>query len=85
MKRISVESSTIKAIGYDEEDNFLSVEFNNGSVYNYSNVTDSEFLALLNAESVGKHFIQHIKPKKFLQVRAKVEVKKGEPGDEIAK
>ena len=35
MKRVSVQSSNICSIGYDENQSILQVEFNNGSIYNY--------------------------------------------------
>lgn len=61
-----VESSQIAAIGHDPETNTLAIRFpsktGSGSVYHYSNFTATDFEAFKNAESLGKHFGQHIKP-----------------------
>lgn len=54
-----VESSQIKAIGH--EGTTLTVEFKNGSVYEYANVPPTLHQHLMGAESVGKFFSQYIK------------------------
>lgn len=57
-----VTSSNIKAIGHDATKDELHVDFGNG-VYVYAGVPASAHAALIGAESVGKHFHQHIKGK----------------------
>lgn len=59
MAMISVSSSNIDSIGY--EDGTLYVRFNSGSLYSYSNVPESVYRALMNADSHGKYFAAHIK------------------------
>lgn len=63
-----VSSSQIKAIGHDEATNTLAIQFPNkkdgtlGSVYHYSNFDAEAFKLFRDAESIGSHFIRHIKP-----------------------
>jgi hypothetical protein len=52
MNRISVQSSHIKSIGHDG--NILEVEYFNGEVYQFNNISDDDFAALGSARSVGK-------------------------------
>ena len=59
--RIPVASSMINSIGYDSETQTLDVEFNNGSVYSYGGVPQSEYDGMINAQSVGKYFVSNIK------------------------
>lgn len=56
-----VKSSNIKAIGYDVEKLILNVEFKNGKTFGYKYISSPEYEALVNAESVGKHFNQFVK------------------------
>lgn len=63
----SVESSQIAALGYDAETQTLAIRFKNWkgeatSLYHYQNVSAAEFEALRDADSIGRHFGQHIKP-----------------------
>ena len=61
IKRIEVESSNIKSVGYSQQDEVLEVEFQNGSVYQYERVPQKTHRELMEAESVGKYFAKHIK------------------------
>jgi len=60
MKRIKVESSTIKSIGYDTDDFILEVEFVKGSIYQYENVMPNVIVQLLFSESIGSFFMRNI-------------------------
>ncbi len=60
MHRDSVESSNVATIGY--EDGVLEVEFKNGGVYQYPDVTQEEFDSPVKADSVGRWLNQVIKP-----------------------
>ena len=55
-----VKSSQIEAIGY--QGTTLAIKFRGGSVYHYADVDAKTFAALQNAESIGKHFGQHVRP-----------------------
>jgi len=54
IKMQEVESSTVKAIGYDETNKILRVEFKSSSIYDYKDVPADIFLQLKLAESAGK-------------------------------
>jgi lysyl-tRNA synthetase class 2 len=56
-------SSNIRSIGYDEKERRLELEFSNGDVYSYHNVSENEHRHLIKAESIGKHFHVHIRHK----------------------
>ena len=63
----SVQSSQVKAIGYDASSKTLAVQFARGagSVYHYPNVEPDTFEAFKAAKSIGTFFGQHIKPLEF--------------------
>jgi hypothetical protein len=56
-----VESSNVKAIGYETSTNTLVVEYLSGLKYEYSNVPANVFDELLNSVSKGKYMNQNIK------------------------
>lgn len=53
MQRETVESSSLKSVGYAPESRTLEVEFHHGAVYRYLGVPPSVHEALLRAESKG--------------------------------
>jgi hypothetical protein len=57
-----VESSNIAAVGYLNTDCRLFIQFKSGMVYSYEYVTQDQFKAFLNAESLGKYFAEHFRP-----------------------
>lgn len=57
-----VSSSNVAAVGHDEEENILAVNFLNGTTYHYFNVPKSVFDAMLTSESVGKYLNMVVKP-----------------------
>lgn len=59
MYRQSVNSSNLSSVGY--ENSTLEVEFNNGTVYQYFNVPNFIYSALMSAYSHGEYFAQNIK------------------------
>jgi hypothetical protein len=61
MERTPVTSSNISSIGYDADSQILEIEFNNGSVYEYSGVPEGEHAGLMNADSKGTYFNANIK------------------------
>lgn len=48
-----VKSTQIKAIGYDASKKALTVEFNSGGKYRYSNVSPKQHAGIMKAEYVG--------------------------------
>lgn len=63
MERTPVTSSNVYAIGYDPDSAILEVEFNNGSVYQYSGVPDYEYNGIMNSHSKGTYLNSNIKNK----------------------
>jgi hypothetical protein len=61
VEMIPVVSSSIQEVGYDEEGRQLHVRFVTGFLYAYMNVPKELFHELINAESVGKYFAEHVK------------------------
>nr|MBF0681629.1 KTSC domain-containing protein [Pseudomonas sp.] len=65
MKRVAVASSSLRSLGYDPDEQALEVEFHNGSVYRYEQVPAEAVQALLEADSLGRHFNQVFKPQHY--------------------
>ena len=61
MKRTPVNSSNILSVGYDLSTLTLEVEFHNGSVYQYFDVPEAIYEALISAESHGTFLNTQIK------------------------
>ena len=62
MQRQWVEnSSVIAAVGYDNANLALEIEFKNGSVYRYFNVSHVVAEQLMMATSHGRYFGAHIR------------------------
>ncbi len=60
MEMIPVSSSNIASIGYEENQNTLVIEFNNGRAYEYYGVPSYVFDEFLNAGSKGQYANQNI-------------------------
>lgn len=56
-----VDSSLIKAAGYDVEKEELTIEFHSGAVYIYKEVSLPVYEAMLGARSPGKFFLRNVK------------------------
>ena len=65
MKRIAVTSRSLRALGYDPDNQALEVEFHNGTKYRYEGVPAEVVKALLEADSLGRHFNQMFKPRHY--------------------
>ena len=64
MKTIQINnSSRVSALQYDEWKQELIITYKRGGDYKYFNVPESEYISLIQAESVGKFINQNIKPK----------------------
>ena len=53
MNMEQVESSAVKAIGYDEGTRTARVEFKKGATYDYDNVPPDSYARLKEAKSIG--------------------------------
>lgn len=56
-----VNSSNINSVGYDIRTKTLRIEFHGGSIYEYYNVPEHVYAALMSAPSHGSYFHQNIK------------------------
>ena len=56
-----VESSNLKAVGYDPSQKKLRVQFQSGGDYAYRHVPSSTYQSLMNADSKGRNFHQNIR------------------------
>jgi len=53
VKMTEIDSSNAHSVGYDKKKKELFVQFRGGAVYMYSDVPESIFIALKEAESFG--------------------------------
>ncbi|MBO0438929.1 KTSC domain-containing protein [Candidatus Enterococcus ikei] len=51
MQRQYVSSTRIRSVGWSN--NTMEIEFKDGAVYQYHNVSQSEYLAFMNSSSLG--------------------------------
>ena len=61
IERVPVASSNLQCVGYDETTRTLTIEFRNGSVYEYADVPPEVHDELMHAESHGKYFHRQIR------------------------
>lgn len=61
MHRDQLPSTSLKSVGYDEEQEILEVEFCNGEIHQYLNVPCGTYQALLSSESKGAYFTNNIR------------------------
>lgn len=60
MDRKKVSSSSIRSVGYDERNQVLEVEFNDGRVTQYSGVSAELHRRLVSAPSIVSYFRDNI-------------------------
>lgn len=61
MERISVSSSNVASIGYDSDSSTLEIEFKNGAIYQYFDVSQRVYEDLISSDSVGGFLASNIK------------------------
>jgi hypothetical protein len=61
MQRQQVESTNIKSVGYDAEQEILEIEFQNDGVYHYVGVPPVVYEGLLSASSKGRYFGEYVR------------------------
>ena len=69
VQRVPVTSTNLQSVGYDEDSRTLTIEFRNGSIYEYENVPPEVHAELMNADSHGKYFHRHIRNTGFAAQR----------------
>jgi len=82
MQRTKVSSSLLRSVGYNPATETLELEFNGkegapAKIYSYTPFTQAQWELFRSAESIGRHFLLHIKPDKKL-VYKRVEEKNEE-------
>ncbi len=60
MQRVTVDSSMISSVGYDDQAQELEIEFNTGKIYRYQEVPKEIYEGLLAAESKGSYMHGHV-------------------------
>ncbi|MEU4608088.1 KTSC domain-containing protein [Kribbella sp. NPDC023972] len=60
MRRRPVNSSSVRSVGW--ADGTLELEYVNGSTYQYYDVPQTTYAALLAAPSIGAYVNAHVKP-----------------------
>lgn len=60
MERKRINASNIRGVGYDARNRMLEIEFRNGSIYQYSGVSEEVHRRLVNAPSPGSYFSDNI-------------------------
>lgn len=71
MERSSVNSSTIKSLGYEPVKEILEVEFLNGEIYQYSPVPTLVYAEFLNAGSYGTYMEDAIRNAGYVEKKIK--------------
>ncbi len=61
MTAIEVQSSNLRTVAYNQNDQSLEVVFRNGRKYRYQNVPAEIFEGLCGADSLGSFFHKHIR------------------------
>ena len=61
MPRVSVASSNLRSVGYDEWTGYLEVEFRGGRVYGHYGVPGSVCDGLMNASSKGSFYYYNLR------------------------
>lgn len=62
MKMEEVDSDAIHSIGYDPASMTMRVKFHSGSTYDYIGVSPEKHQHTIKADSVGRHFMKHVRP-----------------------
>ncbi len=61
--RVLVRSTSLRSVGYDPTTEILDVEFRDERVYRYRGVPPEVHAGLLEASSLGRFFLAHIRGK----------------------
>lgn len=61
MARVDLQSTSLNAAIWQDQDASLELEFRSGAIYRYLGVPDQVYQELLSAESSGRYFNQHIR------------------------
>jgi hypothetical protein len=74
IKRVPVESRALAAVGYSKRLRALEIEFRNGAIYRYLEVSPAVLEALMNAPSKARFYDKNIRGQyRWLYVKPRVE------------
>lgn len=62
MEMTPVNSSHMRAVGYDEPTRTMHIEFQNGDLHEYKQVSPDFHKRMMQSKSVGSFFHQNVKP-----------------------
>jgi|WetSurMetagenome_2_1015567.scaffolds.fasta_scaffold00193_13 hypothetical protein len=57
---VLVSSANLNAVGYDSKSKTLRIKFTAGEIYDYYNVPESVYDALMTAVSKGRYYLSNI-------------------------
>ncbi len=60
MERKRISASNIRSVGYDTRNRLLEIEFSNGSIVQYSGVSEEVYRRLMSDPSPGSFFRDNI-------------------------
>ncbi len=61
VERVPVTSTHLQSVGYDASSRTLTIEFRDGTIYEYEGVPPEVHAELMNAKSHGKYFHRRIR------------------------
>ena len=61
MRRVRVDSSALRSIGYQRDIAVLEIEFVSGEIYQDPAVPPAVHRELMDAESRGRYFVEHVR------------------------
>lgn len=69
MDRESVSSSLLNSVGYDPDEQVLEVELQDGNIYQYTDVPEETYHGLMDADSLGRYFNNHVRGHSYHRIR----------------
>ena len=61
MEMTPCDSSQVTSHGYDPVTGVMAIQYKSGGLYHYSDVSPSQYKALADSKSIGKHIHTHVK------------------------
>lgn len=68
VEMVPVESSTIKQVGYNQQESKMIVMFNSGTRYEYLDITEEEYKSILTDQSIGSKLRKVIGSKEYNKI-----------------
>ena len=65
----SVTSSLLRSVGCDPDQRLLKIELQDGKVYRYTDVPEQTYERVMDADSLGRYFNQHIRGLNYGRVK----------------